>query len=390
MTMLQTQLDDFAKRLRALENEFEQLQLIAAAEAQPEQFPPKAIDSPQPFPRPPYLLWAQDQLQHGKVKAALKSLEIARARAFDERDLDLLAETLGLARLAASMGGGMEPQAERLIYVIEQNIRFIEHEPVAASAAVHPLPTVRPPLPAPDRPPARQPAFRVPQLELSDLLGARALAIAGGVVTLLGIVFFFVLAVNRGWIGPAGRVGLGVAASLAVFGGGVELRRRYGPTHSALAAVGVGIAGGFATLLAATALYDLIPDAAALAIVAAIAAVGLVTALVWNSQLIAGFGLIGATCVPAAEAAQGGLSVVGTSFVAIVFAAVAIVALRQRWRDLLIVGAVASGLQIVALVLRPEYNGAGPWRIVVLAAVFSLLYTAAGIAYELRLRTALG
>src|SRR6266404_3437007 len=135
MTMLQTQLDDFAKRLRALENEFEQLQLIAAAEAQPEQFPPKAIDSPQPFPRPPYLLWAQDQLQHGKVKAALKSLEIARARAFDERDLDLLAETLGLARLAASMGGGMEPQAERLIYVIEQNIRFIEHEPVAASAA---------------------------------------------------------------------------------------------------------------------------------------------------------------------------------------------------------------------------------------------------------------
>jgi hypothetical protein len=32
----------------------------------------------------------------------------------------------------------------------------------------------------------------------SDLLGARALAWTGGIVTLFGIVLFFALAVNRG------------------------------------------------------------------------------------------------------------------------------------------------------------------------------------------------
>ena len=54
-------------------------------------------------------------------------------------------------------------------------------------------------------------------------------------MTLLGIVFFFVLAVNRGWIGQVGRVSLGAAASLCLLLAGIELRRRYGETHAALA-----------------------------------------------------------------------------------------------------------------------------------------------------------
>ena len=92
----------------------------------------------------------------------------------------------------------------------------------------------------------------LPEFSLEDLFGARALAWAGGVVTLLGVVFFFVLAVNRGWIGPGLRVGLGAGASLIVFTAGLWLERRYGALYSSLAAVGAGIAGGYATLLAAT------------------------------------------------------------------------------------------------------------------------------------------
>ena len=60
----------------------------------------------------------------------------------------------------------------------------------------------------------------------ADLMGAKALAIAGGVVTLLGVVFFFVLAVNRGWIGPEVRIALGGLASSAALGVGFWLRRR--------------------------------------------------------------------------------------------------------------------------------------------------------------------
>src|SRR5439155_20916960 len=151
-----------------------------------------------------------------------------------------------------------------------------EAAPVAAASATEPQPQLVAPTPGPP-PPPREPLFRLPRLpefELSDLLGARALAFAGGVVTLLGIVFFFVIAVHRGWVGPIGRVGLGGSAALCVFLGGLELRRRYSETYSSLAAVGTGIAGGYATLLSAAALYDLLPDYAALGVAAAIASIG--------------------------------------------------------------------------------------------------------------------
>src|SRR5689334_12501876 len=44
------------------------------------------------------------------------------------------------------------------------------------------------------------------RLDSADLLGAKALAWAGGIVTVLGVVFFFILAVNQGWLGPELRV----------------------------------------------------------------------------------------------------------------------------------------------------------------------------------------
>ena len=103
-------------------------------------------------------------------------------------------------------------------------------------------------------------------------------------MTVLGIVFFFVLAANRGWIGPEPRLGFGAAASVGVFAAGFWLRRRFGTTHAALAAVGAGIAGAYATLLAATALYGFVPALAALALAAGIAAVATVVALSWREE----------------------------------------------------------------------------------------------------------
>jgi uncharacterized membrane protein len=220
-------------------------------------------------------------------------------------------------------------------------------------------------------------------VSFDDLFGAKALAWAGGFVTLLGIVFFFVLAVNRGWIGPTERVGLGALASLLVFGAALWLHRAYGPVHSALAAAGAGIAGGYATLLAATALYDLVPREIALLLAAGIAAVGTVTALAWASELIAGLGLIGATLAPAAIALQDGeWSPIGTAFAAVMFAATASVAIVRRWEPLLAAALIATIWQTVGLVLDAEVTD---WGAVAVAAAFWLLYLAAAIALQIRL-----
>jgi uncharacterized membrane protein len=223
-------------------------------------------------------------------------------------------------------------------------------------------------------------------MSAADLMGAKALAFAGGIVTLLGVVFFFVLSVNRGWIGPGMRIAFGGLASGIVFGAGFWLQRRYEKTYSALAAVGTGIAGAYATLLAAVSLYDMISKPVALVLAAVIASVAVSVSLLWEAEVVAGFGLVGAMIVPATLAFQGGLREIGTAFVAVVFAGATVVAVRRRWWILLQVSALVSVPQALAQTAGADSPHAS---IVILATAFWLLYLAAGLAFQFRLGPAL-
>jgi len=310
---------------------------------------------------------------------------------------------------------------ERRVEDFARRLEVLEHElaelrqaaastPVMPAPAMPPAPVVPPapePPPAPAAPPTAAPApparRPVPParpisppppteppwwsgLTFADLFTAKVLAWAGGLVTLLGVLFFFVLAVNRGWIGPVARVSLGALASAIVFSAGLYVRRRYGHLYySAYAAAGAGIGGGYATLLAARLRYDLVSDWGALLIAAAIAAVGVGTALLWSSELIAGLGLIGAMLAPAAVGLQDGeLSAAGTGFAALVFAGTAIVALGKRWQILLGVGVAATVPQVAVLVGQAEPTER---NVVAVVAVFWLLYLASAIGLQLRFRS---
>jgi hypothetical protein len=260
-----------------------------------------------------------------------------------------------------------------------------EPAPVPAptpTAAAAPAPRPARPVPPAPPPPPQKPSWWS-GLTFADLFTAKVLAWAGGVVTLLGVVFFFVLAVNRGWIGPVARVSLGAIASALVFSAGLVVRRRYGHLYySAYAAVGAGIGGGYATLLAARLRYDLVSDWSALIIAALIAGVGTATALAWSSELIAGLGLIGATLAPAAVGLQNGeLSAAGTGFAALVFAGTAIVAVGKRWEALLALGVVASLPQGAILIAQSEPT---EWGVVAVSAVLWLLFLGSAIALQLR------
>ena len=116
------------------------------------------------------------------------------------------------------------------------------------------------------------------ELNLSDFLGLPALAWIGGVITLLGILFFYVLADQRGWVGPGGRVLLGTAISTGLLVLAYWLRHLRGRPEAALAAAGTGIAGLYVTLFAATKLYDYLPTAVGMPLALAIAAL----AIVWH------------------------------------------------------------------------------------------------------------
>src|SRR6266540_2029516 len=259
-------------------------------------------------------------------------------------------------------------------------LRGARSRPAAPAPQRAAAPPPRRAAPPPPPPPAQRPAAPPPRRETeprpapaavsfdwgrtisaADLMGAKALALAGGIVTLLGVLFFFVLAVNRGWIGPELRIACGGAASAIVFGAGFWLQRRYETTYSALAAVGAGIAGAYATLLAAVSLS-------------------------WSEEIVAGFGLIGAMIVPATLVFQGGLQEIGTAFVAVVFAGGAVVAVRERWWKMLQIAALVSVPQAIAQIAQADAPHPG---IVTLAASFWALYLAAGLAFQVRLGPAL-
>jgi uncharacterized membrane protein len=327
------------------------------------------------------------------------------------------------AKLATTAGPAAPPTYSAPPLTLEGRVTFLERRvselqaavdelragraaaPSRAAAAAPPPPPPRPvsppaqPAPARPTPPvATPPAAEARSTEsprsfdwgrtisAEDLMGAKALAFTGGVVTLLGVVFFFVLAVNRGWIGPGMRVACGAFASALVFSAGLWLQRRYEATYSSLAAVGVGIAGAYTTLLAAVSLYDMISKPVALVIAAVIASVGVAVSLAWEAEVVAAFGLIGAMIVPATLVFQGGLQEIGTAFVAVVFAGAAIVAVRQRWWTMLLIAALVSAPQALA----QANDAVGPHvGIVTLTAAFWLLYLAAAVAFQLRLGPAL-
>ncbi|MFN8224300.1 MAG: DUF2339 domain-containing protein [Gaiellales bacterium] len=190
------------------------------------------------------------------------------------------------------------------------------------------------------------------QLPSLDLFGARTLSVLGGAVMLLGVAFLFALAVNRGWIGPEARVGIGAVVSGLCVAAGIVARRRLGDVYAAQAVVGVGIAGGFLTLLAATALYELIGYGAGLGGAVAVAAVATLVAWRWSSEVIAGLGLIGALLAPFAPAYADRPTATGVAFAVAMFLGAVAIAVARRWDILL--GGAASVVVLQLLLLGAD------------------------------------
>jgi uncharacterized membrane protein len=292
-----------------------------------------------------------------------------RLNRFEGRLHSLESELVELRRLAASVtpepGASKTPEPEKPLWEL------------MASADEPQAPPTPPPLV--DTTPVAAASRR--KVELSEVVGARALAWAGGSVTLLGIVFFFVLAVERGWIGPWTRVGLGALASFACVAAGAILHRRFGDTYASVSAAGAGVAGLYATLLAATALYDLAPRPSALLAAAAIACLGAALAIVWRSQTLAALGLLGALLVPVPIALQDGhQSPIGTAFAAVVLGAAICVAVPRSWRALQTTATVVAMLESLGLALAHEPHAT------VIAAVVWFVATAGAVWLTMRER----
>ena len=184
---------------------------------------------------------------------------------------------------------------------IDQRLARVEAalnlEPMVPASAPAPRPTEpRPPeVPPPASVPVPTPTPTPRVLETN--IGLTLVNRIGVVTLILGIAFFFKWAVDNEWIGPAGRVILGVIAGLGALGAADLLWRKQQRIFAqGVTAIGVGIL--YLAGYAAFAYYELIPQSLAFAFMVAITTLAVALALRYASLAMAVLGLVGGYLTP--------------------------------------------------------------------------------------------
>jgi uncharacterized membrane protein len=273
----------------------------------------------------------------------------------------------------------MEASLEERLRSLEARLEQIERLLSISGAPIAP-PTASPP--APHVPPPK-PVDLGKQVNFEELLGGRILAWLGGIAVVLGVVFFLVMAVSRGWIDEPTRVALAFVGSAALLGAALWLYERKGQTQAALAAAAAALASLYATLVVGTVVYDLIPAVGGFAVAGLVGAVGAAIAVRWSSQVVGGIGILGALLAPVLVGA--GTSTASLAFMVIALVAAVAVLVWQRWPWLAFGSFLVSAPQLGDWISSERHHRLA--FVLAVLLVYWALYLVAALAHELRVPT---
>jgi uncharacterized membrane protein len=178
-----------------------------------------------------------------------------------------------------------------------------------STTAAQPVPPSRPA--EPPGPAARGPESRRPHIppqplhptsapaetDLESRIGSHWLNRIGISALLIGVSYFLKFAFESNWIGPAGRVTIGLLAGIAVVVWSERFRSRgYRIFSYSLKAVGIGTL--YLSLWAAFQVYSLIPSGIAFAAMLAVTSATAAMAVAQEAEILAAFALIGGFTTP--------------------------------------------------------------------------------------------
>ncbi|MDP3063477.1 MAG: DUF2339 domain-containing protein [Chloroflexota bacterium] len=199
------------------------------------------------------------------------------------------------------------------------------------------VPAAGPPEPAA---PALPPRYRMPSIDWERVLGLNWLAIIGAVALAIGMGFFLKLSFDNNWIGPTGRVILGVVSGVALLGVGEYAQRRY-PVW-AQAVTGGGIAILYLSIYAAFGFYELILPLPAFLFLGLVVVVSGLAALRYESLVIALLGISGAFLTPVLLGSDLPDRRLLLAYILLVDVGILGVSTFRNWRWFTLVGLIAS------------------------------------------------
>ncbi len=177
--------------------------------------------------------------------------------------------------------------------------------------------------------------------EMESKIGAHWLNRIGIAALLVGVAYFLKLAFQNGWIGPAGRVAIGLVAGIAVIAWSERFRSR-GYQYFSIALKAVGIGTLYLSLWAAFQLYHLIPGSIASIAMMVVTASGIAMALAEHEEILAALALIGGFVTPLLLSTGENRELQLFSYVALLDVASVVLAVQRPWRRLLFLSFVGT------------------------------------------------
>ncbi len=229
------------------------------------------------------------------------------------------------------------------IYKLEQMSGLVSDRQQQKPAAVPPAaPSMPPPsVSGPSLSPTSRPpglstpaASKAGDANLEKKIGQYWLNRIGIVAILVGVSYFLKYAFENNWIGPGGRIAIGLLAGIGLLIWSERFRSRgYKAFSYSLKAVGIGTL--YLSLWGAFQVYHLIPSAAAFVAMVIVTAATIALALSQDAELLAGFALIGGFATPVLLSTGQNHEVVLFSYVGLLDVAILAMAAAKPWRRLL-------------------------------------------------------
>jgi len=228
---------------------------------------------------------------------------------------------------------GVEPQISGTPAAHQPSISVSREDTESRAFPLQPPP---PPMPhIPPKPGVASPKFaQMPQRSSQDLegtIGKLWLNRIGIIAILIGVAYFLKYAFDSGWIGPGGRVAIGLIAGIAVVVWSESFRRKGSAAFSySLKAIGVGIL--YLSLWAASQYFHLVPPSVAFVAMIVVTASTITLALTQDAEILALYAMIGGFSTPALVSTGQNHEIVLFSYVALLDLAILAMVSFKPWR----------------------------------------------------------
>lgn len=279
----------------------------------------------------------------------------------------------------------VESQSQRILELENRQIKTV---PVSSVSAPPPPPPAFPPMSINSKEASQSfgmPVFKetqkaAEQSNLEENIGGKWFARIGIAALILGISFFLKYAFDNDWIGPIGRVAIGIFSGIVLLGIGEKFIRKYSVYGQILS--GGGLAVLYLSIFAAFDFYQLIGQIPAFFMMMLITSAGIILSIRYNAISLIIVSILGGFFTPFLISSGRNQEIELFSYVLLLDLAILAVSMFKKWRELNIIG--FFGTILVFLTWSAKFYREDEMFITMLfLTLFFITYSISSLIYNL-------